>query len=432
MLFFYSLLLTFAMLLMSPLFFLRRQKYASGFSERLGTYPEFIQDDRAVIWLHCVSVGETNAARPLVDGLIEKFPSHRLVISTTTRTGQELAKKIFRDKVDAVFYFPFDWKFSVRQALKTFRPSFVLLMETEIWPRFISEAKRAGAKVAIVNGRLSGRSFARYSRIRFLIRRVVGLVDLALMQTPADAERIVSLGIDATKVHVAGNLKFESTLDESGVSLVNELRSRFDISPEKPLIIAASTHEPEERLVIDSLDGELGYSCRLMIAPRHPERFDDVERLLSGSSRTYVRRTSPPSEADKEAHVILLDTIGELRDVYPLAEIVFVGGSLIPHGGQSMLEPAAHGKAIVTGPHTSNFDAVAKEFLEGAALRQTPIAPDDHQTSERLYEEFTMLLENEQLRRELGQNAAAVMNKYDRKATVRTVQFLSEILMTGN
>ena len=130
--------------------------------------------------------------------------------------------------------------------------------------------------------------------------------------------------------------------------------------------------------------------------------------------------------------MILLDTIGELRDVYPLAEIVFVGGSLIPHGGQSMLEPAAHGKAIVTGPHTSNFDAVAKEFLEGAALRQTPIAPDDHQTSERLYEEFTMLLENEQLRRELGQNAAAVMNKYDRKATVRTVQFLSEILMTGN
>ncbi|HEY2867190.1 MAG TPA: 3-deoxy-D-manno-octulosonic acid transferase [Pyrinomonadaceae bacterium] len=426
MLVIYSIAYSLGFIAMLPLFLLRHEKYASGFRERLGHHPEFKQDDRKVIWLHCVSVGETNAARPLVDELIRQFPAHRLVMSTTTRTGQKLAKGIFRDKADAVFYFPFDWKFSVRRALKTFRPSLILLMETEIWPRFISEAKRSGSKVAIVNGRLSQRSFARYSRIRFLISRILRLVDRALMQTSGDAERVVSLGMDAIKVHVTGNLKFESTFDETN-GLVKELRSRFGVSSEKPMIIAASTHEPEERLVLESLDGELGYSCRLMIAPRHPERFDAVERLLEESSLPFVRRTSPASEADKTVPVILLDTIGELRDVYPLAEIVFVGGSLIPHGGQSVLEPAAAGRAIVTGPYTANFDAVLREFVESEAVRQTPIAPDDHQISERLFEEFILLLENHQLRLELGQNAAAVMKKYDRGATARTIEFLSEI-----
>src|SRR6476620_10477944 len=184
----YSILLSLAFLLMSPLFLLRREKYASGFSERLGNYPEFKHDDRKVIWLHCVSVGETNAARPLVDALQKEFPDHRLVISTTTKTGQELARKIFAEKADAVVYFPFDFKFAVGRALDHFRPSLVLLMETEIWPRFIHEAKIAGAKIAIVNGRLSQESFGRYSRLGAFMRRVLADVDLALMQDPADAK----------------------------------------------------------------------------------------------------------------------------------------------------------------------------------------------------------------------------------------------------
>src|SRR5829696_3463663 len=154
----YSILLTLGFLLMLPLFLLRREKYASGFRQRLGNYPGFKDDKRNVIWLHCVSVGETNAARPLVDAIRKEFPDHRLVVSTTTKTGQELARKIFADNADAVIYFPFDWKFSVRRALERFKPSLVLLMETEIWPRFIREARRSGARIAIVNGRLSERS----------------------------------------------------------------------------------------------------------------------------------------------------------------------------------------------------------------------------------------------------------------------------------
>jgi 3-deoxy-D-manno-octulosonic-acid transferase len=430
----YSLLLSIGFVLMLPFFLVRREKYASGFSQRLGKYPEFKHDGRDVIWLHCVSVGETNAARPLIDKLREDFPDHRLVISTTTRTGQELARKIFGDRSDAIFYFPFDFKFTAGRALANYKPSLVLLMETEIWPWFIREAKLSGAKVAIVNGRLSQRSFDRYSRIRSFVRRVLGDVDLAMMQAEPDAERIIRLGVDPAKVVVTSNLKFEQNVGETETVLTEEFRTRFGISTEKPLIIAASTHEPEERYVIESLEGELSHSCRLLIAPRHPERFDAVAGLLEKFRRSqlftysFVRRSSPPSAADKSADIILLDSIGELRAAYPLAEIVFVGGSLVPHGGQSVLEPAAEGKAIVTGPYTANFEAVVDEFKVNDAIRQTPEAPDDSQVAERLYEEFTMLLEDTGQRAELGRNAAALMARSGRDATNRTIERLRELM----
>ena len=428
MLFIYSIILSFGFLLMLPMFLLRREKYASGLRERLGNYPEFKHDGRKVIWLHCVSVGETNAARPLVDSLPKEFPNHRLVVSTTTKTGQELARKIFADQADAIFYFPFDFKFSVRRALQNFKPSLVLLMETEIWPRFIREAKRSEAKIAIVNGRLSQRSFDRYSRVRSFVKRVLANVDLALMQTGPDAKRMSALGVAEDKVFITGNLKFDQSLAESDMSLTEMLRARFAISPEMPLILAASTHEPEERYVIESLDGILGKDCRLLIAPRHPERFDIVERLLAGSSYSFVRRSSATLDKDRYADIILLDTIGELRAAYPLAEIVFVGGSLIPHGGQSVLEPAAQGKAILTGPHTHNFDEVIKEFVANDAIRQIQEETNDDQIQGRLNEEFVGLLENKELRERMGQSANALMNRAGRDATSRTLELLRRLV----
>ena len=168
-----------------------------------------------MIWLHCVSVGETNAARPLVDELIRNFPDHRIVVSTTTKTGQEIAQSVFHGKADAVFYFPFDWKFSVARALRTFRPSVVLLMETEIWPRFFREVRRSGACLVIVNGRLSEKSFKNYSLLSRFVGRVLENLDLALMQGEADAERLVSLGVEPEKVFVTGNIKFDQSIDES-------------------------------------------------------------------------------------------------------------------------------------------------------------------------------------------------------------------------
>ena len=414
----YSILLSIGFLLVLPLFLFRREKYASGFNERLGNYPEFGHDGRDVIWLHCVSVGETNAARPLVEALGKEFPAHRLVVSTTTKTGQTLARDIFAGKADAIFYFPFDFKFSVLRALENFKPALVLLMETEIWPRFIREAKLSGAKIAIVNGRLSQKSFNRYNRVRRFVSKVLRDVDAALMQNAPDADRIVKLGLAEARVSVTGNLKFEQTPSDKNQSLTAEFRSRFGISSERPLIIAASTHDPEERYVIESLHSQLGRSCRLMIAPRHPERFDSVEKLLRDLPNSFVRRTAPPSDADSQADVILLDSIGELRAAYPLAEIVFVGGSLIPHGGQSVIEPAIEGKAIVTGPFTMNFDAVVRELLDKDAIRQVP---EDFQQSERLREEFELLLEDKEKRVELGRNAVSTVGGSSRGSLANTL-----------
>lgn len=427
MYFVYSIILSIGFLLMLPMFLLRREKYASGFQQRLGKYPSFKHDERGVIWLHCVSVGETNAARPLVERLVHEFPDHRLVISTTTRTGHELAQKIFADEADAIVYFPFDWKFSVRRALETFKPSLLLLMETEIWPRFIRDAKLSGTKIAIVNGRLSQKSYARYSKVRSFVARVLADVDLAAMQNEADAKRITGLGMPSNRVFVTGNIKFEQTRTSHDNEILKELCDRFDLAPDVPLIIAASTHEPEERLVIESLKGMLGRSCRLIIAPRHPERFDSVEKLLHEMPYTFVRRSADASDADGSADVILLDSIGELRAIYPVGQIVFVGGSLIPHGGQSVLEPAASGRPVVTGPYTANFDAVVKEFLARDAIIQLRTEEREEDYAKRLGEVFGRLLESPDEREDLARNADSVM-KNSRQATGTTVDLIRNLI----
>ncbi len=438
MLFLYSIALSLAFILMLPLFVLRRAKYAAGFSQRLGNYPRFDHDGRPVIWIHCVSVGETNAARPLVNALKQRFPLHRLIVSTTTKTGQELATKIFAEKAEAVFYFPFDWKFSVKRALERYKPAAVLLMETEIWPRFISEAKLSGAKVAIVNGRLSNRSTGRYSLARRFIGSVLDDVDLALMQGGNDAERIIGLGCKRSLV--TGNLKFDLDLENDDDAITEELDSRFGFtSSGRPLIVAASTHDPEERFVLDAFcstaAGSQTIKPRLLIAPRHPERFDQVAKTVREFSNgpacefpgfKTARRSDGISPDHADSDIIILDSIGELRAVYPLAEIVFVGGSIIPHGGQSILEPAAAGKAIITGHHTHNFEDAVHAFLDSGAIIQLPDKAGE-QIVDELFISFVDLLENDDERRSLGLNAAAVMNA-NRGATRRTIDALIEIL----
>ena len=426
MFFLYSLFYTLAFILMSPLLLLRQEKYAAGFNERLGNYPEFKNDGRPVIWLHCVSVGETNAARPLVEQLLAAFPDHRLVFSTTTRTGQELARSIFKDKADAVFYFPFDWKFTVRRALRHFGPSVILMMETEIWPRFFLESHVSGAKIAIVNGRLSGKSFRRYSHVRSFVRRVLSFIDLALMQDEKDAERMGSLGVNANKITVSGNLKFDLSMDEKESDLTEVFRTRFGIDGTRPLIVAASTHEPEEEWVLNALDLS-GYPFRLLFAPRHPERFDAVAKTLGETQYSLIRRSNYPTEADKNADVILLDSIGELRAVYPLADIVFVGGSLIPHGGQSVLEPASAGKPVVIGPFTHNFEAVVDGFLEKRAIVQAKSATSGNDEPFELYSALRVFFDEPDKRVEYGKRALEVMES-NRGATEKTIESLRPLI----
>ena len=427
MFFLYSLVLSIAFLLLLPRFLMdaaRKGKYAAGFWQRLGHLPKLRESEKPLIWLHCVSVGEANAARPLVTKLLDTFPDYRLVVSTTTKTGQQLAQEIFADKAEAVFYMPFDWRFSVRRALRQIKPGVVLLMETELWFNFVREAKRSGATVAIVNGRLSEKSFNRYGWIPKTMRRVLHYVDLALMQGQKDARRLINLNIRANKVKVTGNIKFDQNFIDTKNDLTDYLRDRFAVTEDAPLIIAASTHAPEERWILNAFKRVYKSSSenlpRLLIAPRHPERFREVEKLVKETGFDWAKRSESESNRDKSAEIILLDSIGELRAAYPLAEIVFVGGSLVKHGGQSILEPAIAGRAIVTGFYTMNFEAAVKEFLNENALLQLPELAES-ETTEKLTETFLQLLHDAETRGKLGKNALAVMQK-NRGATEKTVE----------
>lgn len=429
MYFLYNFLLTVGFILMSPVFLLKKEKYAAGFWQRLGfKLPDFTPDTRRTIWLHCVSVGETNAARPLVDEIKKQFPAHRLIISTTTRTGQNHARDIFKTGAEQIFYFPFDFRFSVRRALRRFKPDVILLVETEIWFNFLREASKSGARIAIVNGRLSEKSFKRYSYIQNFIRRVLGYIDLALMQGNSDAKRLMSLGAHATRVKVTGNIKFDESFEANG--LTETFRERFAITSDAPLIVAASTHAPEERFILEAFKKIWkdfgGKLPRLLIVPRHPERFAEVAGAISETGFEWVRRSGEPSAQDKRAEVILLDSIGELRAAYPLAEIVFVGGSLIAHGGQSILEPAVAGKAIVTGFYTMNFAAAVKEFLDQNALVQLPETREES-VADDLARSFTELLTDTEKRAALSENALEVMRK-NRGATLKTIENLKQFL----
>lgn len=435
MYFIYSLLLGLAFLILLPRFLIdavRHGKYVAGFRERLGSLSPIKSNGQPVIWIHCVSVGETQAARPLVRGLRERYPDHLIAISTITLTGQNLARETFKTDATKVFYFPVDWRWVVRRTLKAISPDAVLIMETELWPAFLRECKAQRIPVAVVNGRLSEQSFRRYRLIRPFMRRVLSPLSLAIMQTEADADRLRGLGMDAVKTLVSGNLKFEAGTMPANDLLTTEFRERFKFS-ESLLILAASTHASEEVIILNSFSQVVSSSKsrteskpRLMIAPRHPERFTEVADLLKTSGLRWVRRTWPADASDGEAEVVLLDSIGELNSIYPLATIVFVGGSIANRGGHNILEPAALGASVITGPHTYNFQSIVETFVEAGAIVQLRTMSDSAAMVE-LANVISELLADPARRRELGKLAQSLVND-NHGATARTLEALNSIL----
>ena len=407
---------------------LRHGKYIAGIRERLGNLPATPRDGQPLIWLHCVSVGEAEAGRPLIQGLIHRFPAHRIVVSTTTLTGQAFARSAFQHQAVAIFYFPFDWAWTVRRAMRALNPSAVLIMETEIWPRLLRECQRHEIPVALVNGRISEKSFRGYRRLGAFIRRAVNDLALALMQADADAERLRQLGFEK-EIRVTGNLKFDSAEVGTDQTLTEEFRKRFGFNGSARLIVAASTHEPEERVVLDAFKTASAAKrgrVRLLIAPRHPERFSDVAELLRDSGLAWVRRSDSPRQEDQNCQAILLDTIGELRSVYPLADIVFVGGSIATKGGHNLIEPAAAGACVIVGPHTKNFAAITRSFIESDGLIQLPNGTTE-ETSKTLASVFIELLLNEEKRKQIAERGVSVCRQ-NRGATDRTIEMLAGIL----
>ncbi len=429
----YSFILTLGFIILLPRFLFDavfKGKYSEGFWQRFGFLPEFARNGKPVLWVHGVSVGETNAAVPIVNEILKNYPNYSLVVSTTTKTGQALAQKLFKDLADFIFYFPFDWKFTVQRTLHKIKPNLILLMEGEIWFNFIREADKSGANVFIVNGRLSEKSYRRFLYIPKLIKRVLLHVTFAMMQDEADATRIKRLGIRSRQVKLTGNVKFDQSLDGIDKGLTEELRKRFEISENSPLIVAASTHAPEEELILGAFkkvcDEASENAPRLFLVPRHPERFEKVAELVKHSGFDFVKRSDKTANADKQAQIVLIDSVGELRSLLPLAEIVFVGGSLIPHGGQNILEAAAVEKAIITGFYTFNFEAVLEEFCKYNAVMQLPKL-ETGEVSVKLAEVFLELLANPKKRTELGRTAKAVFVK-NRGAAEKTVGFLKPYL----
>jgi 3-deoxy-D-manno-octulosonic-acid transferase len=426
----YSFLLTLGFLLLVPRFIFHaftHGKYVAGFRERLGSIPANPNNKRPVVWLHCVSVGETQAARPLVRRLQKEFPQYSLVISTITLTGQRLAQDVFRNEADNIFYFPFDWRWTVRRALANVDPVVVLIMETELWPNFLRECQLRGIPVGLVNGRISRQSFRRYSLIKFFFKRVLSGLDIAVMQSEADEQRIHDLGFPAENLFTSGNLKFDAGAIPAGSSATAELRKRFNLDGNVPLILAASTHDPEEKIILESLRQlRTGVEKpRLMLAPRHPERFQEVASLLESSGFAWSRRTATPQQKDSFCDVILLDTIGELPAAYPLAAIVFVGGSIAKKGGHNVLEPAAAGACVVTGAYTDNFEAIINLLDENSAIVQLPPLKD-RDVANRLTEVLDDLLMKPQLRKELG-NRARQLVVTNQGAADKTIELISPL-----
>ena len=425
----YSLLLTLGFVLLLPRFAidaLRNGKYVTGLRQRLGDIPELNTMGREVIWLHCVSVGETQAAQSLVRGLHQTFPNFALVVSTTTVTGQRLAQSIFHEQASEVFYFPIDWGWNVRRVLGKLNPAAILIMETELWPNLFRAACKGKVPVALLNGRISDKSFKRYKRIRGFIKRVLNDMSVAAMQSEQDAKRIRELGFDERRIHVTGNLKFDSAGADTDESLTNEIRERFGFAADPPLIVAASTHDPEEAVVLEAFRKirESYKHIRLLLAPRHPERFHEVAWLLAASEFSFAQRSAAPNSHDALADIVLLDSIGELSAVYPLADIAFVGGSIAKHGGHNIIEPAVHGVCTVTGPHTWNFAAITKAMLaEGGSIQLAETTEPAAELARVIQE----LLSDNERRLKIGERARIVCEA-NRGATTRTLDLLATIL----
>jgi len=420
MLIFYSLALLLVLVAASPWWIFRMAaggKYREGLAERLGLIPARIKSGlqgAPVVWVHAVSVGEVLAASLLVDEMTQRlgaWPGNwRVMISTTTRTGQRLARERFGER--RVFYFPLDFAFAVRSWLRLLRPRLFVLMETEFWPRMLVECRRAGIPVAVVNARISDRSWPRYRRLRAIWRRLLGGLALVLAQSETDADRLRALG--AAHVRVAGNLKYDVRAVKTA-PVTEVLRAHLPAGV--PLLVCGSTLAGEEEMLLDALPP----GVVAILAPRHPERFDEVAQMLRRRSLRWVRRSEwmrSPSDL-QPGTIFLLDSIGELASVYSLAVAAFVGGSLVPAGGHNPLEPAQFGVPVIMGPSYQNFRGIVETLRGRDALRI--VEPGELRAA------FAAVLSGSPESRAMGSRAQQVFSS-EAGATGRAVQALLALL----
>jgi 3-deoxy-D-manno-octulosonic-acid transferase len=417
---FYSLLLACAALLSLPWWLvqmLRLGKYRSGLGERLGFVPARLKDARpGCIWVHAVSVGEVLAVSQLIAELQGKYPDRQIFISTTTATGQRLARQRFGE--NRVFFMPLDFGVAVRRYLNALKPQLSVIAETEFWPNLLHLAGKRQTSLAIVNARISDRSFPRYRRFRWFFGRVLSEVDLFLAQTTEDAQRLREIGAATGRMQVSGNLKFDIR-PNSQPALVNGLRAAM--GNDSPVIVCGSTAEGEEEPLLEAFKKvqQQFPAAILVLAPRHPERFEKVAAMIASEGFSLQRRSAWSQPLKISRGVFLLDSVGELAAIYQLADIAFVGGSLVPTGGHNILEPAQYGAAIVVGPHTFNFREIVNIFEQGDAIKIV--------TTQTIASQFLELLGEPEERARLGRLAKELFAKHA-GATRRTLSALDPLL----
>lgn len=433
MYFFYRLITAVGMLLLAPYYAFRGWRKGEPFRalmERLGTPPpEVVSRARSAcgaIWIHAVSVGEVLAAKPLADQLKKRFPERAILISTTTETGQRLARERLAS-ADSVLYFPLDWTAAVRGTLRAIRPGIVVVMETEIWPNFLREARRERVPVVFANARISEKSFARFKRWEFLVgpffSRVMPDAELFLAQTREDAARLADMGAPESRVEVTGNLKYDS--DPPEMSRFGAwLKAEIQRQERWPVIVAGSVVAEEEEAVLAAYDiaQRRWRRALLILAPRRPDRFDAAASIAAAGGWNVVRRSRMSFQfpLNENVDVLVLDTIGELAGLYSLADAVFVGGSLVPSGGHNVLEPAWFSKPPVFGPSMENFSDMAAQFLKARAAVQVT-------SGEQLGRVWVQLIEDNGLRERMSRSAREISER-NRGATARSLERIASIL----
>ena len=401
-----------------------RGRGLAGIRERLALYRPELRENlgrlQRPIWIHLVSVGEVLAARPLIEELRRRFPNREWVVTTTTPTGREVAQKNLQDPHTQVLYLPWDLGPAVRRAVRLIRPALFLSFETELWPVLFDRFGREGIPIAVVNGRISPAGYGRYLWIRPLMERALSPVGLFLTQSPQDARRYAALGAAKDRVVVSGNLKWDLKVSApANGSQPEQLRALLGLEPTNSLWTAGSTHAGEEGILFQVYARMKGRhpGLRLLVAPRHPERATEVEQEAVRAGLKVLRRSRLSGAWKWETDtVVLLDTVGELAGFYRISEMVFVGGSLVPHGGHNLAEPASLSRPILSGPHLQNFQAISESLRQAKGMLVV-------QTEQELEQAAVRLLGSPAQARELGARAHAVFQQ-NQGAVKRTVDLI--------
>ena len=378
-----------------------------GLSQKLGFLPPHLLlklSGSRPVWIHAVSVGEVTSTIPLIQEIKKRYPSQKIILSTVTVTGNYTATIRVRE-VDAVIYFPLDYPFIVKKVIRQIKPKLFIILETELWPNILRELKRNNIPSVVVSGRISNRSYHKYRWGRFFFTKVLDNIHLFCMQTEVDSKRIINIGADKDRVTTVGNLKFDQCVPTITTEEKENLYNMLSLKEGQTIFIAGSTHKGEENIVLEVFKNlkKTYEDLILILAPRHPERFDEVADLISHQKLRSIKKTKIKVAQKSNHHdIILLDTIGELSKLYSIGTIIFVGGSLVSTGGHNVLEPVAYKKAVIFGPHMDNFSEISRCLRESGGGFQV-------NNQEEFLSQTEMLLQNDVDRDKLGEKAFEVI-----------------------